>query len=79
MPNLLPHFRLLVQRIQPVDAHRSAGGLQERRQHFDGRGLAGPVRTQKSENLTRMNFEGDVIHSLEVTKRLAKILDSNHD
>ena len=54
-------------------------GLQQRRQHFDGGGLAGPVGTQESENLARMNFEGDVIHSLEVAKRLEKILDTNHD
>ena len=68
----------LFPRIQPVDDDSSPRRRQQRRQHPDGRRLARAVRTEKREDLTLGDVEGDAVDSGDVTERLDQIVDVNH-
>ena len=52
-----PHHIGIGDGILPVDANGPGSRVQERREHFDGCGLPGAVRTEKSENTSF--FDGE--------------------
>jgi len=68
-----------------VPVHQSAarGRLQQSRQHAQGGGLAGSVRTQQTEDFAIPHLERDAIHDGTVAARLIakslrKALDLYH-
>ncbi len=65
-------------RIEAIKAHRSAGGMQQRRQHLDRRGLAGAVRSQKGEHFARVDVERHAVNGAQLAKCLDEVLYSNH-
>src|SRR5262249_45826938 len=51
----------LARRIEPEHAHLAAGNFGQAEQHQDGRGLAGAVRPEQTEDLTAPDRERDVV------------------
>ena len=74
---LLAHLVLLASRIQSVQLQRTAGGWEERSEHFNRGGFPGPVGPEKCENFTLRNFEGDIVNRGEIAKSLDKVLHAN--
>ena len=52
----------------------SAGGLVQSCQHVHSRCLARPIGTEKTENLSSLYAERDVINGMEVAKGLDQVL-----
>ena len=48
--------------IQTQDPGRAGGGQKQRREHLDGGGLAGAVRTKQTEQLATLDAERDVFY-----------------
>ncbi len=64
--------------VQPVDADRAGGRLVVARQHADQGGLAGAVRAQQADDLTRADVKGDIAQGGEVLVVLADATDLDH-
>jgi len=53
----------------------TGGGLDQPADHGDAGGLAGPVRTQETEDLARLDLEIDAVDGRDLTEFLAQGLD----
>jgi hypothetical protein len=71
------HLERALGDVQPVDPDRAGGGREHPRQDPQGGRLAGPVWTQKSHDLTRLDLEGDVGEGGEGVVALGEVRDFN--
>jgi hypothetical protein len=67
--------------VDAEDPGGAAGGGEEAFEHLQGRGLAGPVRSEDGHELTLRYFEADVVDGREVPEVLGKAVDDDggHD
>ena len=62
-------------RLRTAEARRAGCRLDRRREHADGRGLSGAVRSEQAEHLTRRDGEVDALHGLDAARvGLAQVL-----
>src|SRR5262249_39816471 len=74
----LAHFVRVYRGVAPVDREFAAGWLQQRGQHLDGRGLAGPIWAEEGEDLARRHGEGDTVDCGEVSEFFHQVFDADH-
>src|SRR2546428_13376325 len=72
-----PHLRLVRGGIEPVELERAARGPQQGREHLDGGGLPGAVRTEEREDLAGSDAEGDIGDRRDLPERPDDVLDSD--
>ena len=58
----LAHLAGLAGDIQAEHTSRAGGGQEQRRKHFDGGGLAGPIWTKQTEQLAALDAERDIFY-----------------
>ena len=61
--------------VDPGDACVAGGERHERRQHPDGRRLAGTVRPEEAEDLAALDMQVDAAHRLDVATAAGVVLD----
>src|ERR1700730_8660804 len=74
----LSYFVAMDGGIESVQLERSAGGLQQGREHFYRGGLAGAVWSEKRKDLPALDLEGNVVYRYKLTKTLHEIFYSYH-
>jgi len=55
----------------------SGAGLEQAGEHFDGGGFSRAIGPQESEELSRRNAEGDIVHGSERTEAPGKAVGLN--
>ena len=63
--NLAEERLLAPVRDMTQDVGRAAGGVEQPREHFEGRGLSRSVRAEKADDLARFDAEGDRLNGLD--------------
>jgi len=72
-----PHAVPVARDVESRHLGRSRCRLEERGQHVDGRGFAGPVRAEEAKELAGGHLERELIHGGDVTELFGQTLDSD--
>jgi len=73
-----PHLLLLARGIVPIDANRTAGGIEHGGKHLDGGRFPRAVGTEKAEDHSLRDGERYVIHRAKFPIVLHEVLDYDH-
>ena len=74
-PDDLPHGRPFVDDVVAGDGRRACGRRQQRREHVDGRRLAGAVRAEEAVDLARLDQEVDAVDGEDVLEPAHEAFD----
>jgi hypothetical protein len=66
VPHVPPDLLGVGHHVVPEDPRRAPGWEQQRDEHLDGRGLAGPVGSQQAEELAALDLEVDALDRLDL-------------
>jgi hypothetical protein len=71
LERLFPH-------VMSLDQDAAPGGLEQACHHFDRRGLACPIRAEKTEDLAPRHFEVHVVDGHELAVILGEVDEFDH-